>query len=173
MWRQYLIFLNILINHKSRMLRLQRTSVDRFTVIRLCIRLKPWIFPIGLEQTTGHLSHPSRDTTPSPGHWAAGLGMKARGQEHLCGFPGVLVIRLAVSKEDAGDPPWSGKRHPNIAKQPIPPGLMESSRDTCREPRWGKPALKKPALRRKRHRKRYKETGKKERMKNLSHGDRG
>lgn len=155
------------------MLRLQRTSVDGFTVIRLYIRLKPWIFPSGLEQTMGHLSHASWDKTPSLGHWAAGLGMKLRGHECLHCFPGVLVRRLAVSKEDAGDPPQSGKRHPNRAKPPIPAQLMESSRDTCREPQQGKPALKRPALRRRRHRKRYKETEKKERMKNPSHGDQG
>lgn len=99
--------------------------------------------------------------------------MKSRGHEHLHCFPGVLVRRLDVSKEDAGDPPRSGKRHPNTAKGPIPHRLMESSRDTCRESRWGKSALQSPAVRRWRSRKRHKETGKEERMKNLSYGDQG
>lgn len=97
--------------------------------------------------------------------------MKSRGHEHLHCFPGVLVRKVSVSKEDARDPPRSRKRHPNMAKQLVLPQMMESSGDTCREPQWGKTALQILALHRGKHRKRYKETRKKERMKNLSHGD--
>lgn len=99
--RQCLILLNILINCKSRMLMLQKTSVDRLPVIRLCIRLKPWIFPSGLEQTRGQVLHSSWDKTPSFAHWAAGLGMKSWGHKYLHCFPGVLARRLAV-KEGGG-----------------------------------------------------------------------
>jgi len=65
--------------------------------------------------------------------------MKLRGGKQLHRFPGVLVKRLAVNKEDAQDPPWSGKRHLNMANSTPNDGKQQRHLQE-------KPSLQRPAL---------------------------
>lgn len=80
------------------------------------------------------------------------LGLKLWGHEQMHCFPGGLVRRLAVSK-NARHSPQSGKRDPNMTKQPIPPLTNGRNRDPCMELQCEKSVLQRPALHRRRQKK--------------------